>query len=276
MASPLGHSLIGLMLARSERATSQTCNRLAWYAFAVFAANVPDLDFLPGLFLDEPFRFHRGPAHSLLAACAFGGLVYLLALRTTPRAGTLAALGFSCYVTHLVLDLPGIPLFWPFSSVHPSIALPSLGEAIAWERAGSTASFLEVLFSRAFVQTIVIEALILLPALVVVWLAIKLHSLRPAQSPWRATWEKAHRTWLLWAVHQGSMRPFRTTGNKIFHGEDDYPPSLNVPEARALGDKPHAPRRTPALDPPHSVSRSEMAPAARRRRQWRSHHTRGP
>jgi membrane-bound metal-dependent hydrolase YbcI (DUF457 family) len=169
MASPLGHSLISFILARTERTRLQAGNRFAWYAFAILAGNAPDLDFLPGLLLDEPFRFHRGATHSLVAACAFGGIVYFLARRMTPRAGALALLGFSCYSSHLVLDLPAVPLCWPFFSSHAAIALPSIGEAINWERAGSTANFIEVLFSMAFVQTMVVEALVLLPALLAVW-----------------------------------------------------------------------------------------------------------
>lgn len=173
MASPLGHSLIGFIIARTQRATSDAHNSFAWCAFAILAANAPDLDFLPGFLLDEPFRFHRGPSHSLLAACVFSGIVYLLARHMTPRAGALTALGLSCYGSHLVLDLPGVPLFWPFSSAHPAIALPSIGEAIGWERAGSTANFVQVLFSKSFVQTMVVEALVVVPILVALRVVVR-------------------------------------------------------------------------------------------------------
>lgn len=129
MASPLGHSLIGLILAHTQRTPFLGGGRYAWYAFAILAANAPDLDFLPGFLLDEPFRFHRGPTHSLLAACTFGGIVYLVARKITPRPGAIAAWGASLYASHLVLDLPSIPLLWPFSSAEPAIAWPSIGEA---------------------------------------------------------------------------------------------------------------------------------------------------
>jgi membrane-bound metal-dependent hydrolase YbcI (DUF457 family) len=186
MASPLGHSLIGLILVRTQRAATVGGNRFAWYAFAMLAANAPDLDFLPGLLLDEPFRFHRGPTHSLVAACAFGAIVYLLARRMTSRAGAVAALGTSCYASHLMLDLPSIPLFWPFSSAYPAIAWPSIGEAIGWETAGSTAKFIDVLFSKPFAQTMVVEALVLLPVLLVVWVLTKPRQLPPMMARERA------------------------------------------------------------------------------------------
>ena len=174
MASPLGHGLIGLIIARTQRTTSQLGSRyFAWYAFAILSANAPDLDFLPGLLLDEPFRYHRGPVHSLAAAFAFGGLVYILARRRMSQARTLAALGFSCYSSHLLLDLPGVPLFWPFSWSQPALALPSIGEAVGWQRLGDTATFVEILFSRAFVQTMIVEALVLLPILLAVWALLK-------------------------------------------------------------------------------------------------------
>ncbi len=176
MASPLGHSLIGFIIARAQCATPEVHNSFIWFAFAILAANAPDLDFLPGLLLDQPFRFHRGLTHSLMAACVFSGIVYLLARRMTPRAGALATLGFSCYASHLALDLPGVPLFWPFSSAHPAIALPAIGEAIGWERAGGTANFLDVLFSRAFFQTMAVEALVVLLSLVALRMLVKFRS----------------------------------------------------------------------------------------------------
>lgn len=185
MASPLGHSLIGLILARTHRVTPHGSTPLWWYAFAILAANAPDLDFLPGLFLDQPFRFHRGPAHSLMGAFVFGALVYALARGRTPRAGALAALGLGCYVSHLLLDLPGIPLLWPFSSAHLGLALPSLTEAIGWERTGGTAIFIDVLLSKAFVQTMIVEALVLLPTLLVVLGLMKLRHIGVLRARYR-------------------------------------------------------------------------------------------
>jgi hypothetical protein len=88
----------------------------------LFAANAPDLDFVPGILIGIPWRFHHGPAHSLLAAILFG-----LAAGAIARAAGAASsrrFGFlmgASYASHLVLDMMstavsvrhGLPFFWP-------------------------------------------------------------------------------------------------------------------------------------------------------------------
>lgn len=152
MPSPVGHSLGAVALVPLLRKLRlvpprQTpdpssgarldvrgmVNTLYWSFWLVVGANVPDLDFIPGIFMGEPDRFHHGPAHSLGGAILFGGFVWLLMRRYRPRQamgiGIMMGLAF---VSHLALDmcsidrrLPnGVPLFWPISSQYVVLPFP--------------------------------------------------------------------------------------------------------------------------------------------------------
>ena len=62
MPSPIAHSLAGVALyqVRPERR-----HQLALLALLVVAANLPDLDFIPGMIMGNADRYHHGPSHSL-------------------------------------------------------------------------------------------------------------------------------------------------------------------------------------------------------------------
>ena len=146
MPSPVGHSLAGLAfrgLARAllrgrlrgrrspPAARGRGRRALVGQAFTmaalVFAANAPDLDFVPGILAGEADRYHHGPAHSLGAAVLFGVVAWLVARLLRPRAaarfGLLMGLAFA---SHLVLDMfsldmrapNGVPLLWPLASTY--------------------------------------------------------------------------------------------------------------------------------------------------------------
>lgn len=121
MATPVAHSLLGLAVAAFFPALRQT--RWRWMVFAVFAANLPDVDFLPGLFVGDANRYHQGASHSVVAMVSFGVLVALVARHFSPRPRSWGVFGSLVYGTHLVVDVLtydgrapyGIPLLWPFS-----------------------------------------------------------------------------------------------------------------------------------------------------------------
>lgn len=128
MATPIGHGLAGLTVgvAGGRRAG------LAGYAIlGAVAGLAPDLDFVPGLILGDPGRFHQGPTHSIVAALCVGVLVWFVAPSVHRwRAGIVAAGG---YLSHLALDLltydptppRGLRLLWPFveESIHSPVTL---------------------------------------------------------------------------------------------------------------------------------------------------------
>lgn len=169
MASPVGHALMGLAAGRGISRPGQ--RQLGWYAFAIVAGNAADLDFLPGILIDQPFAFHRGPTHSLAAALAFGLLVYLACARRLRRPWRAAAIGGAAYATHLALDMPHIPLFWPLWSEPPAIAWPSLPLSLPWAKDGGAMAAMDVLLSAELLYVLAIETAVYLPALAAVWLA---------------------------------------------------------------------------------------------------------
>jgi len=118
-----GHGVAGLISAyyfNKERPGS-------WEVLCcVLAANLPDLDYIPGFLAGTPKRFHPSFTHSFLAFIMFSTIVYGIAksLRSiNSRRWTLIL--STAYASHLVLDIiqndnytangVGIPLFYPLS-----------------------------------------------------------------------------------------------------------------------------------------------------------------
>jgi inner membrane protein len=118
MPSPFGHSLAGYII---HRATARPVAAHQWQLMLLylFAANAPDLDFLPGLFAGDLGRYHHGPSHSIGFAILFG----LCASAFFSRRLCAFVMGFSLYLSHVLLDYLvqdpspplGVPLFWPFN-----------------------------------------------------------------------------------------------------------------------------------------------------------------
>jgi membrane-bound metal-dependent hydrolase YbcI (DUF457 family) len=91
----------------------------------LLAGNAPDLDFIAGMLIGDPFEFHRGASHSVTAAIIFGLGSFLaarlLAFRSPGRFSLLMSLA---YVTHILLDMlsplgdpeRGVKAAWPFLS----------------------------------------------------------------------------------------------------------------------------------------------------------------
>jgi membrane-bound metal-dependent hydrolase YbcI (DUF457 family) len=136
MASPVAHTLLGFTLFNLWPFRSRGLQIRPWVLYGLVAAAslAPDLDFIPGLFLGDPNRFHQTVSHSLSMAFALA-LVFgaILRLRYTGSSwlkwsGLLLALIGS----HLLLDFftedyrppIGFPLFWPFSETPRTSPLP--------------------------------------------------------------------------------------------------------------------------------------------------------
>lgn len=130
MATPLGHLLAGAAAGAAARGSLPPARAAL---VAALAAAAPDLDFLPGILLGDPARFHHGASHSL-GFVLLAALPLLLLPRVPRRWAVVAAAG---YATHLALDLVtldnslprGIPLLWPLSSAvfqSPVALLPNV------------------------------------------------------------------------------------------------------------------------------------------------------
>jgi inner membrane protein len=169
MPSPVGHSLMGLVIYRS---TGRSIGAPEWRLMAlyIFVANAPDLDFLPGLLVGDLSRFHHGPSHSIGFAILFG---MICSCFSSKRLHTFV-MGSILYFSHVILDYSiqdpsppyGVPLFWPISQDYymaPFAFLPKFDY-----RPDLTQSFLSAVFSFANLMTVATELLLLVPWLIVV------------------------------------------------------------------------------------------------------------
>ncbi len=205
MPSPVGHSLAGLVVGhltqlwpgRREAASGpgrrSKLGGLLFLVMLVFAANAPDLDFLPGLLIGDPDRFHHGPAHSLGAAILFGvvsGLVARLCRARHPlQVGVVMMLAFS---SHLFLDMfsldrrppNGVPLLWPLTGHYYVVAYPLFLDV---QRSPDQPSFFLSLFVvhnlRAMLWEMVVMGLALALTRLVVYGAHLLGWGRPMPAP---------------------------------------------------------------------------------------------
>ena len=130
MASPYGHALVGLGLFNLcfPRPVASRIKAGLLYGLVILGSCSPDLDFLPGIFLGNPSRFHHGPFHSLGMAVALsltaGVLIAFFGKRLSFSKTT--SFVFALIFFHFVLDFftedfkpPfGFPLFWPLSETY--------------------------------------------------------------------------------------------------------------------------------------------------------------
>ena len=135
MPLPIAHSLLGgaVCVASDRDGTMAGYGRLA---LAVVLANGADLDYLPGMLVGDPHRFHRMASHSLgwaiLVALVAAWLVRQGWIRAWPlrpgwpsgALGTALIVGL-LWASHIVLDSlnadysepVGVMMFWPLSTV---------------------------------------------------------------------------------------------------------------------------------------------------------------
>lgn len=150
-------------------------------AVAIFAAVAPDLDFLPGIAIGDPNRFHQLGSHSLLASLLAGMIAGLATVPTRWRAGVVGVTVGLAYASHLLLDYfthdpraPfGIPLLWPLSSEHftsPSSVFRGIVHGVPGEGMGEVVSHI---FSMHNLVSVGIELAVTLPLLVLVHVALR-------------------------------------------------------------------------------------------------------
>jgi inner membrane protein len=118
MPSPIGHTLAGCAVASALIPPGAPQAWEVW-ALCLISANLPDVDFIPGLLTRNPRAWHRGPSHSVMAALVVAGLGASLVTWPSMPWLTRAGLIFLAYGSHVGLDYftpgRGVLLGWPFS-----------------------------------------------------------------------------------------------------------------------------------------------------------------
>jgi membrane-bound metal-dependent hydrolase YbcI (DUF457 family) len=130
----------------------------------IVAANVADLDLLPGLVIGDASRYHHGFTHSLGAAVIAGVMAAAAAtwfrLQGAVRFGVLVAAAFA---SHVVLDMLSIgksaynavPLFWPITNRIYTLP-PSIFPDIQYD--STAVRFFGSLFSRNNLYALLFES----------------------------------------------------------------------------------------------------------------------
>ena len=172
------------------RATSRPVGASSWWLVALyfFATNAPDLDFVPGLLVGDPSRFHHGPSHSIGFAIFFGILAGFF-FRRRLYAFLIAS---SLYLSHVILDFlvqdpsppHGVPLFWPLS--HEYYMAPFAFFPRSDYMSSSAEPLWSTIFSLHNLSTVLIEAALLVPLLIFVLSARRRFS-SPARTDMNST-----------------------------------------------------------------------------------------
>jgi inner membrane protein len=145
---------------------------MRFLSWCLVMAMAPDLDFLLGILMGQPSRYHQGLSHSLGAAVMVSLALTLLYSR---KRHTMAGEGgrfFLAYASHLVLDFwgadtrppYGIPLFWPLSErVYLALWPVFMGVQHTLPTTATTGDWLLTIFQPVNLRAIGIEVLVLLP-----------------------------------------------------------------------------------------------------------------
>lgn len=182
MPSPVGHSLIGLAIGCAwllPRGTPRELAAAAWrerraLLAAVLLANLPDVDYIPGLFEGDWNKYHHLHTHSvgwLAVVTAAAWWIWTRLSERRPRwlLAAILALGLS----HLVADLfsadnhppIGQMLFWPLDG-----GFYIAPQSLFWNLRKTTVADV---FQWHNVQAVLVEVAWLLP-LVLIALAWKM------------------------------------------------------------------------------------------------------
>ena len=169
MPLPVAHSAAGLAVYLSVPYVKR--NGLAWTKRCfllfclIFLANAPDLDFLPGMLIGQPNRFHHGASHSILSTLSISGGVWFICRKyfNELSGSYLFLIIFISAFSHIFLDFfssdsgfpYGIPLFWPFSHEYFMSPFPLFRDV--FREGGSNTLFFQTLLNENNLWEILLE-----------------------------------------------------------------------------------------------------------------------
>ena len=171
MPLPIAHTAVSVTLYLVVRdktiAALSPRKEISLVCMVVLLGVIADFDFLPGILIGDPSRFHRGPSHSLIMMLGAASAVYLATRRyysgvNQVRLFILFAL---TALSHPLLDMLsvdtsrpyGVPLFWPIDEAY---YIPPVSVFSDFQRSGATiGSFLASLLTERNVRAVVGEGL---------------------------------------------------------------------------------------------------------------------
>jgi len=147
MPSPIAHIASGCFAGRKMGLNIVLC---------LFVSILPDFDFLPGMFFNDPGGWHGSFSHSITACIVLACAVYCFCrfVAKRPDALKISVLTATVYGMHILMDFftdgRGIMLLWPLKKRFVSPV--SLFTGLKWsEPLNSVGHFWTVLNEGAFV-----------------------------------------------------------------------------------------------------------------------------
>ncbi len=169
MATPYGHSLTGIIvyLCFNRSILRDNWSKVGLY---VFGANLPDLDFVPGILAGTPDKFHHGISHSIGFSIVFATVMMLFSIFNIFSSPLrVFIICFLLYFLHIFVDwltydtgAPyGLPFLWPFSH-EDYIAKDTIFLAV-WRH-----NLLSIGTIIHYIKVILVESAVFLPLILII------------------------------------------------------------------------------------------------------------
>lgn len=165
MPLPVAHSLAGYIFYEIK---PFLFFKNGWknFLFIMILANLPDIDFLPGLIIGNPNQFHHGISHSLGMAVFSGLILGWFFSRKNGNFWKYFIFTTLIYYSHVFLDFLtedyrkpfGVLLFWPFNSIYYTSSIPLFLKTI---RSNTSSTFFQSLFHPENFHAIIRECMVM-------------------------------------------------------------------------------------------------------------------
>lgn len=173
LPSPIAHSLLGLIIFHLFKRSY-----VKWNIFIIciilFASNLPDLDFIPGILAGEPNRYHHGISHSFGFVLILSGIIFFIAISWDKTKSKIITGWFILLSSlHIILDFfahdtiePfGELLFWPVWNSYIISPIPIFFDI---RRSKEIHQFISSLFSLHNLKALTIEIIFFL----IIWILL--------------------------------------------------------------------------------------------------------
>ncbi|MBN2010342.1 metal-dependent hydrolase [candidate division KSB1 bacterium] len=172
MPTPVAHALCGYVCHQisTRRGERWQIGRILGL---IVVANLADLDYLPGAFINQPNSFHHGMTHSLTFAVLFGLLAGAVGYVWKRQFWSVAIIMTVTYASHILLDFftmdtaePfGEQLLWPFSSAYFLSPIALFRDI---DKGGTNATFFLRAFGLYNLKTVALECAIFAPIIFII------------------------------------------------------------------------------------------------------------